>query len=435
MSSKRPAFARVKHLRKRLLARKDQMLWNHALGVYSRRPGAKVQASDSSASASSWHLSQPFDRDILVFDVETTGVDPRVHQIVSIGALLLDRTTLEPVKSMSTLVQLLPEAFARANHKSMQIHGLTLSQLEVAPTPAEVVTQFLDTFGADVYFCGWNVCFDTQFLRALFDQAGRLKDFDTFRYHRLDLWSVLELAWLRGLLLAPPDSLSIACGLFGIRRPSVHDAMEDARVSALILKKTLPLLVGGRSEGNIEFFGAAAKSGGHMETTSLEGTLDWRKLFDGWRKVAHDSADMHYDAQRRFNNRDRWLGGWATLVTAFAGATAIKEISAASTDPEVRWIIGGVAAMAAVLTALHTFLGYAARAAGHRSTAAGYAAALRKIDEDVTFGHSSASDAQKAADAIRLALDALSRDAPEVPADILRKYRSLPGSPPPESTQ
>lgn len=156
-----------------------------------------MQASDSNASASSWHLSQPFDRDLLVFDVETTGIDPRVHQIVSIGAVLLDGTTLDTVRSMSTLVQLTPEAFARANPKAMQIHELTLGQLEVAPTPAEVVTRFLDTFGVDFYFCGWNVCFDTQFLKALFDQAGRLEDFDTFRYHRLDLWSLLELAWLR----------------------------------------------------------------------------------------------------------------------------------------------------------------------------------------------------------------------------------------------
>jgi DNA polymerase III epsilon subunit-like protein len=380
--------------------------------------------SDSSASASSWHLSQPFDRDLLVFDVETTGVNPRLHQIVSIGALLLDRTTLDTVKSMSSLVQLTPEAFAQASPKAMRIHGLTFSQLEAAPTPAEVVTRFLDTFGADFYFCGWNACFDTQFLRALFDQAGRLQDFDTFRYHRLDLWSLLELAWLRGLLQAPPDSLSIACGLFGIERPSVHDAMEDARVSALILRKTLPMLVGGRKEENMEPSSAAGKSGDDKGPASLEGSMDWRKLLNGWLKVAHEGIDMHYEAQRRFNKRGRWIGVCATTLTTLAGATAIKEISAASPDPLFRWIIAGVAAAAGVLTALHTFLGDEARAASHRSTGAGYATARRKIDEDLTFGHSSASDAQKAADAIRLSLDSLSRDAPEVPADILKKYWS-----------
>jgi oligoribonuclease (3'-5' exoribonuclease) len=370
-----------------------------------------------------------------VFDVETTGINPRVHQIVSIGALLLDRTTLDTVKSMSTLVQLTPEAFAQASPRAMQIHGLTLSQLEAAPTPAEVVTQFLDTFGADFYFCGWNICFDTQFLRALFDQAGRLQDFDTFRYHRLDLWSLLELAWLRGLILAPPDSLSIACGLFGIPRPSVHDAMEDARVTALILRKSLPLLVTGRNEGNMEASGAAFKSADEKPPAtpiaSLEGTLDLRYLLVGWRRVAHNGADGHYDAQRRFNWRGRWLGGFATLLTTLTGATVIKQISTAVPNGKLNVTMAILAATAVVLTALHTYLGYEARAANHRSTAAGYAAALRKIDEAIIFGYASASEAQKAADEIRLSLDALSRDAPEVPKDILEKYGKRVDSPPP----
>lgn len=388
-----------------------------------------MPAPGSSASASSWHLSQPFDRDLLVFDVETTGIDPRVHQIVSIGALLLDRTTLEPLKEMSTLVQLTPEAFAKASPRAMQIHGLTFSQLEAAPTPVEVVTQFWDTFGTDFYFCGWNVCFDTQFLRALFDQTGRLQDFDTFRYHRLDLWSLLELAWVRGLLQAPPDSLSIACGLFGIERPSVHDAMEDARVTALILKKTLPLLVAGRNEGNMESSQASSKPVDQKAPASLEGTMEWRKLLDGWLDVAHYAADAHYDAQRRFNTRGRLLGGAATILTTLTGATAIKQLVATSPGDEWKGIMAVLAAVAAALTALHTYLGYESRASSHRSTAAGYAAVLRNINEEITFGHASAVEAQKAADDIRKALDALSNSAPEVPPDILAKYHKHPGSP------
>ena len=393
-----------------------------------------MQISDSSASAPSWHLSLPFDRDLLVFDVETTGPNPRVHQIVSIGALLLDRTTLNELKSMSTLVQLLPKALAQADSKAMQIHGLTPGQLEAAPTPGEVITRFLDSFGIDFYFCGWNVCFDTQFLRALFEQAGRLQDFDAFQYHRLDLWSLLELAWLRGVIPAPPESLSSICRVFGIERQQVHDALEDACISAQILRKTLPMLVGGRNEEKIEPLRATAKSEDRMTNTSFEGNLNWRALFDGWRNVAHSSSRMHYEAQRRFNRRGRWLGGCATLLTALTGATAIKEINVPSADPRVRLIIGAMAAIAGVLTALQTFLGYAARAASHRSTAAGYAAVLRKIDEDIVFGRSSADEAQKAADSIRGALDALSRDAPEVPTDILNAYRTpslsspLPGT-------
>ena len=390
--------------------------------------------SDSSASASPWHLPKPFDRDLLVFDVETTGIDPRVHQIVSIGALLLDRTTLEPLKEMGTLVQLTSEAFAQASPRAMEIHKLTFDQLQSAPAPAEVVAQFLTTFGKDFYFCGWNVCFDTQFLRALFHQVGRLQDFDTFRYHRLDMWSLLELAWVRGLLQAPPDSLSIACGLFAIPRPPVHDALEDARATALLLKKILPLLVAGPNEGNMESSPASLKPVDQKPPASLEGTMEWRKLLDGWLNVAHYATDAHYDAQRRFNRRGRLLGGAATLLTTLTGATAIKQLVAATPGNEWTAILAVLAAVAAALTALHTYLGDESRASSHRSTAAGYAAVLRNINEELTFGHASAVEAQKAADEIRKALDALSNGAPEVPPGILAKYHKQTSSPPPAAT-
>lgn len=217
-----------------------------------------MRVSSSSAPASAWHLAQPFDRNLLVCDVETTGANPRVHQIVSIGALLLDRTTLDEVTSMTTLVQLAPEALAHADPKSMQIHGLSIRQLGAAPTPIEVVTRFLDNFGANFYFCGWNICFDTQFLGALFEQAGRRLDFDTLRFHKLDLWSLLEVAWLRGVFPVPPESLSRVCRVFGIERQHVHDSLEDARITAKILRKTLRMLVGGLNEGSIELYRASA---------------------------------------------------------------------------------------------------------------------------------------------------------------------------------
>lgn len=209
-------------------------------------PGPNVYISPWSG------CSQGFDRDLLVLDVETTGANPRVHQIVSIGAVLLDRATLDEVKSMSSLVRVTPEAIAQADPIAMQIHGLMLNRLEAAPTPLDVVTRFLDSFGANFYFCGWNICFDTQFIAALFEQAGRRQDFDSFRFHRLDLWSLLEVAWLRGLVSMPPESLSRVCRMFEIERQKVHDALEDARISAEILRRTLSMLARGENEGHIE---------------------------------------------------------------------------------------------------------------------------------------------------------------------------------------
>jgi len=146
-------------------------------------------------------------------------------------------------------------------------------------------------------------------------------------------------------------------------------------------------------------------------------------LLLSWRNVALNSSRMHYEAQRLFGGRNRLLGGSATFFTTVVGATVVKEIGGASSDPRVRWLIGAMALLASVLTALHTFLGYAARTANHRSTAAGYAAVVRQIDEELAFFGSNTDELKNTAESIRARLDSLSRDAPEVPAGVLAKYR------------
>jgi hypothetical protein len=156
--------------------------------------------------------------------------------------------------------------------------------------------------------------------------------------------------------------------------------------------------------------------------SDVHSDTDWRPLLKPWRNVALNSTRMHYEAQRRFSRRYHWFGGLATVFTTLVGAAVLKELGA-SPDLRIRWGLGVVAALATILTALHTFLGYAARTASHRSTAAGYAAVLRRIDQELTFGRASVDEQKRVAKSIRTSLDALSRDAPEVPARILAKHR------------
>ena len=160
-----------------------------------------------------------------------------------------------------------------------------------------------------------------------------------------------------------------------------------------------------------------------MTSSGVNSYDDPHSLLLTWRNIALNSSRMHYAAQRAFGSRNRWLGGFATLVATMVGASVIKEIGGASTDARVRWGIGAIALLASVLTALHTFLGYAARTANHRSTAAGYATVVRLIDEELAFPERPPDDLRKTADSIRARLDALSQDAPEVPDRVLAEYR------------
>jgi len=190
---------------------------------------------------------QPFDRPLLVIDVETTGTDPQIHQVVSLGALLLNPSSLKEEQAFYSLAHASRKSLKLANAKAMSIHGLTYKELSKAPKPKEIVDTFLRKFGNNFYFCGWNICFDTQFIAALFKSAGRQDDFAQFRYHKFDVWSLLEIAWMQGCLQEPPNSLSSVSRFFKIKRSQLHDALEDTRITAEVLRKTLRLLKGKHS--------------------------------------------------------------------------------------------------------------------------------------------------------------------------------------------
>jgi DNA polymerase-3 subunit epsilon len=195
-------------------------------------------------------LTQAFGRDLLVLDVETTGSDPNLHEIVEVGAVLLDASSLQPMRSFQSFIR--PGQFQNADPRALRIHGLTAHNLESAPSAAEAVDKFVEEFGLGCTFCGWNIAFDTQFLRGLFRRADRQGQFDLIDYHKIDLWSLLELAWICGLCPQEPKSLTDVCRMLRIERSVVHSALQDALIAAEVLRATI-LLFRTPNDENLRF--------------------------------------------------------------------------------------------------------------------------------------------------------------------------------------
>jgi len=181
--------------------------------------------------------AQPFARNLLVLDVETTGSDPQLHEVVEIGAVLLEADSLEPVQQFRSFVR--PEQFQNADPRALSIHGLSAEKLKTAPSAQEVVSRFVDEFGLDYIFCGWNIAFDTQFLRSLFRKVEKKALFDAIDYHKVDLWSLLELAWVSGLYPQEPKSLADVCQTLHIERSALHNALQDALIAAEVARATI----------------------------------------------------------------------------------------------------------------------------------------------------------------------------------------------------
>ncbi len=126
--------------------------------------------------------------DILIIDVETTGVDPLKHATIEIGAMLLDRD-LNPLKEFTTFIT--PWAGAEIQPEAMAVNGISEADLLSAPSIAEVVEQFDCIFqpGArKLFLCGWNVWFDHGFLRMMYAKAERPWP---FRSRMLDMQSIV----------------------------------------------------------------------------------------------------------------------------------------------------------------------------------------------------------------------------------------------------
>jgi DNA polymerase III epsilon subunit family exonuclease len=155
-------------------------------------------------------------REFAVVDVETTGTDAQMSDLVEIGVVTVSGGQI--TDRWSTLVN--PGRPIVGN----QMHGLTDADVSGAPSPAEAVQQALDRIG-DALVVGHNVGFDLGFLEAALPSAklepGRYID-------------TLVLA-REGYPEVGAYKLEGLSSFFGIDLSQNHRALPDAEATASLL--------------------------------------------------------------------------------------------------------------------------------------------------------------------------------------------------------
>jgi DNA polymerase III epsilon subunit-like protein len=166
-------------------------------------------------------------KEILVIDVETTGLDPAKHACIEIGAVLLDKD-LRKTEQFSSLIA--PWEGAEFMEEAMQVNQITAEQLNSAPPIDQVVEKFHETFRPDetiLLLAGWNVWLDAYFLRKLYERATREWPFN----HRLlDVQSIVSF---HSLMAASSQEETIEELL---HEKQVHRALDDAKHTARLLQ-------------------------------------------------------------------------------------------------------------------------------------------------------------------------------------------------------
>lgn len=170
------------------------------------------------------HLPPEF----VVFDLETTGLDPERHEIIEFGAIRIIRDSKEH-PYYSALVK--PSRKIPA--KITQLTGITQSMVDDEGVPLEeALAGFMDFIG-DTPLVAYNAPFDKGFIDAALSRAGHKK-----RLRRPTCALKLARRAWRGL---PSYKLTALAERFGLDASDSHRAIGDC-------KRTVAVYIAGSVE-------------------------------------------------------------------------------------------------------------------------------------------------------------------------------------------
>jgi DNA polymerase III alpha subunit (gram-positive type) len=171
-----------------------------------------------------------FIKDILLFDVETSGPDVDRDVMVQFGAVLLDKDNLLEKALFNSYIRnsLLQETLAEQAKNAHTNLGL----LQTAPKPLDFLKAFQEQFAGEFTFAvpGPNRLF---FLRQAFRKQNIAFPYEL---QSLDLWTLYYVYSVRMGLKKIPNLQTMA-EHFHLKLQNPYDAFERARLQVTIFKQ------------------------------------------------------------------------------------------------------------------------------------------------------------------------------------------------------
>lgn len=182
-----------------------------------------------------------FKKDLLLIDLETTGLDADRHEIIQLAAVLLDKKTLKEKKTFNSFIK--PKAWKKRDPESMAVNKIGWDVLKDSDSLDEVLSEFHRLFPPKNVILSYYVGItDIVFLKAAYRKARKEYQFD---YHTFNIWGLFyPYLAIKGLL----DSRKYFAGFsletmlkhFKLGIPeSRHDALTDCRVEAELLRRVI----------------------------------------------------------------------------------------------------------------------------------------------------------------------------------------------------
>jgi DNA polymerase III subunit epsilon len=172
-----------------------------------------------------------FKRPLAITDIEMTGLDPHLHEIIEIGLFVVDQNSFKIIDKLDIKVK--PIHIKTSVKKALEANGYNEKDWKKAWSLEDAMAVYSEKT-KNAIFVAQNAYSDWAFINEAFKitQVEDLTD-----YHRIDLFS---LGWSKKEKMPgiKSCSLSAMCKYFEIEpEPKPHRAINGARKNLEVLKK------------------------------------------------------------------------------------------------------------------------------------------------------------------------------------------------------
>lgn len=184
----------------------------------------------------------------VILDIETTGLSSEVHEILTIGLIVIDISN-ESLKYLDTI-----HIKCKVNGQNAELAALSVNNIDITKHneeaySKELVVQIMCDFieKNDLKYApviGHNVIFDLCFINKFFYNVNKKNPLHYLHIDTMSFWLVLK-----DLGIIPEhlkSSLKVISSYFGIDYANAHDAIEDCKITAEVYYRMLKLYKNGR---------------------------------------------------------------------------------------------------------------------------------------------------------------------------------------------
>ena len=149
---------------------------------------------------------------------------------------------------------------------------------------------------------------------------------------------------------------------------------------------------------------------------------DAERLLEDWHRRFYTLQNCHYEVARIHRRRNYMMGVPVAVLTALVGGSIFAALEA-SVSPAVQITVGLLSFVAAALSSVHTFLGYAERAEKNRIAGANYGALRRRAEQELVLPTTDGEKLRALITEIREKSDRYAKESPEIPSRVYEKWK------------